>query len=171
MSAKHSHKEDGAWEVAINPNDLRINGSSRIFERDSTTGAEEVPHLQSPNSQVNTNRLIQFDQAWAVQFNWTVSGSLACLLDCGYWNCSVIFEYMGGGETSFKPEAITQDLGTPGQLYNSTIEIKPKSLKPGVYRVICCVQYCYEDGNPGPICGFDDKGLIKIYEDKRVNVS
>ena len=167
MSAKHNYKGGGAWEVAINPNDLRITGSCQIFERDSTSGFEEVPYIQSPNAQVRTNRIIQTDQEVAVRFNWQIFGSLACLLDCGYWYCSVLFELMGGGETSFKPDAITQDVGKPGHLYDSTILIKPNSLKPGVYRVICCVQYCFEDGSPGPICGFDDKGLIKVYQDKR----
>ena len=40
-------------------------------------------------------------------------------------------------------------------------------LKPGIYQVLCCMQYCLRDGRPGPIVGFEEKGFIKIYEDKR----
>ena len=167
METKFQHKSQGGWEVAVHPNDLTISSQCELLEKDSTTGAEEVPYLQRPNLQVKTNRLIQYDQFWTVGFSWIVNGPLACLLEGGYWKCEVLFEHMGGGESYYQPEVIVDDLGRSGYQYNSEIEVKPKSLRPGVYRVICCLQYCLKNGSPGPFCGFEDKGLIKIYEDKR----
>ncbi len=169
MKGKHHyHKGDRGLEIAINPDDLRVIGKCRIFEQQSTSGFEEVPEIEYPSTFAPTNKMIQYDQSWFVEFKWRVFGPLACLLDCGYWKTQVLFEWMGGGETNFKPEVITQDLGRPGQEYTARLQINPRSLRPGVYRVICCLQYCFQNGKPGPIAGFEDKGLIKIYEDKRV---
>lgn len=164
----NSFRENGGIEVAINPNDLRVAGNARILEGQSTAGFREEPYIQPPNRQGSTNRVIQSDQLWAVEVNWQVDGLFACLLDCGYWKCKLYFEQMGGRETSFSPEAITQDLGRPGQRYRGQIDVQPYALKPGVYQVIVCLQYCFENGNPGPIVGFEDVGLVKIYEEKRV---
>ncbi|MCG8329422.1 MAG: hypothetical protein MI974_17130 [Chitinophagales bacterium] len=156
----------GGIEIAISPSDLKIEASCQIFEKQSTAGSEEVPQIIPPQSHSLTNRMIQSDQNWCVHFNWKVYGPLACLLDCGYWKTKVYFELMGGGETHFSPEETIQDVGQSGHLYQSAVQIAPYSLKPGVYRVVCCLQYCFANGKPGPIAGFNDKGLIKIYEDQ-----
>ncbi len=164
---RHSRKCSGGFEVAISRKDLRIKGKCKIGEGRSTAGHREFPPVKRPKNHVNTNGLIQQDQHWFVAFKWKVSGPLACLLDCGYWKNSVIFEQMGGSETHYSPEKITQDLGKPGHTYHAKIDIKPGALKPGVYRVICCTQFYLGKGKPGPIAGFHDLGLIKIYQDKK----
>ena len=163
----HSQRRDHGLEIAMSPNDLRIKGTCKIIEKNSTSGFEEVPEMQYPAIYTNTNRMIQYDQFWDIIFNWRVDGLFACLLDCGYWKCNVLFEQMGGGETRFNPEAITQDLGRPGHEYRTQVEIPPHSLRPGVYRVICCLQYYFKNGNPGPIAGFHDLGLVKVFHDKK----
>ena len=169
MSHKQSARKcSGGFEIAISRKDLRIKGKCRIYEKRSTAGFKESPRIKYPKNYAKTNGLIQYDQPWLVAFKWKVSGPLACLLDCGYWKNQVIFELMGGGETHFKPEVVTQDIGQPGHVYRAAIHIKAGALKPGVYRVICCTQFCLKDGSPGPIAGFKDKGLIKIYKDKKV---
>ncbi len=164
----NSFRENGGIEIAINPNDLRVSGSARILEGQSNAGFEEVPYIPFPARHGSTNKMVQSDQAWAVEVNWAVNGLFACLLDCGYWNCKLYFEQMGGGETNYSPETMTQDLGRPGQQYKGLINIPPYSLKTGVYRVIVCLQYYFENGTPGPISGFEDVGLVKIFEEKRV---
>lgn len=165
MKGKH---QKGGFEIAINPDDLKVKAKCRIFEQQSTAGFEEVPEIEYPDTYASTNNMIQYDQHWFVEFKWRVFGPLACLLDCGQWKSKVIFEYMGGGETNFSPETTTQDLGIPGQTYTARIPIQPRALRPGVYRVICCLQWYFDNGKPGPIAGFHDEGMIKIYEDKRV---
>jgi len=168
MKTNYRHqRRDQGLEIAMTPNDLRICGNFKIVEKNSTSGFEEVPQIRYPLIQENTNRMIQFDQYWGVIFNWRVDGLFARLLDCGLWKCKVLFEQMGGGETSFNPEAITQDQGCPGYEYKAEIEIPPHSLKPGVYRVICCLQYCFENKQPGPIAGFHDLGLVKVFHDDK----
>lgn len=47
------------------------------------------------------------------------------------------------------------------------VNVKPGALRPGVYRVICCTQFYLKDNCPGPIVGFHDLGLLKIYKDKK----
>ena len=162
------HKGESGLEIAINPSDLLIVGDCRILEKPSTAGFDEVPEIHPPNSYSLTNRMIQDDQNWSVEFIWKVYGPLACLLENGYWKCQLFFELMGGGETHFNPEAVVQDQGISNHKYNCQIEIPRGSLKPGVYRVVCCLQYYFKNGNPGPINGFDNKGLIKIYKDKKI---
>lgn len=162
-----NHKKDAGLELAISSEDLRAKAFCKILEKHSTAGFEEVPQIVAPRESVKTNRMIQYDQHWSVKFWLWVAGPLACLLDCGYWQFKVVFELMGEGETSFSPETIVQDIGKPGHKYQSEVNIAPGSLRPGVYRVICCLQYYFKDGRPGPIAGFEDKGLVKIFEDKR----
>ena len=160
-------RHDRGFEVAISSDDLALKGYCRILEKQSTSGFEEVPQIEYPDRYAQSNKIIQYDQYWCLEFNWVVYGPLACLLDCGYWKSIVYFEWMGGKETHFSPHAITQDLGKPGHKYTSLVNIKPGDLKPGVYRIVCCLQWCFKDGSPGPIVGFDDKGLVKIYKDKK----
>ena len=73
---------------------------------------------------------------------------------------------MGGGEVHYSPESVVQDLGKDGHTYKTRIEIDQHSLKHGIYRIVCCTQYYIKKGVPGPIVGFHDLGLVKIYEDK-----
>lgn len=154
------------FEIAISPDDLAIKGHCHILEKQSTSGFQEYPQIEYPDHYVKSNQIIQTDQFWCLEFKWTVFGPLACLLDSGYWKANAFFEFIGGGETSFSPEAIVNDRGVPGQHYESRLEIRPGELEPGTYRVVCCLQYHFKNGRPGPIVGFDDKGIVKIYEDK-----
>ena len=158
---------NGGWEIAVNSKNLSINGFARILERPSTNFLEEVPDIEYPEQFAETNNLIQYDQPWSIEFNWVVKGSLACLLECGYWQCKVLFENIGGNETFYSPETTVQDLGIPGHQYRALITIPARKMKPGVYKVVCCTQYCLKSGSPGPIAGFEEFGLIKIFEDHR----
>ena len=159
---------DRGIEIALGANDLSIRAKSRILEGRSTTGFPEKPGILPTQRATITNRMVQVDQAWLVEMSWQVFGPLACLLSCGFWECKLIFEQMGAGETSFSPRATVQDIGQAGHTYQTAINIAPGSLKPGVYKVICCLQFHFENGTPGPIAGFEDKGFINVFEDKRV---
>lgn len=164
MTANFHRQRDKGLEIAINPNDLRIRSRCQILENRTASEVEATFQTQPSNTRLLTNRVIHHNQSWSLEFTWRVYGAFARLLSCGYWKCKVYFELMGGGETNYSPEVVVQDLGRSGQTYRSRIEIQPRSLKPGVYRVVCCLQYCFEDNSPGPIAGFNDKGLVKIYE-------
>ncbi len=169
MSENHSNCcRDRGLEAAINPNDLRIKGSCKIYEQASTGGFDEVPSIEYPDTFAATNKMIQTDQSWFVEFKWKVFGPLACLLDGGKWKTKVILEWMGGSETNLSPEATVQDVGYPGHEYVTRLQVQPYALQPGVYRVTCCLQYYLQNGSPGPIAAFHDQGLIKIYQNKRV---
>lgn len=164
----HAYPGKKGLEIAISPRDLRVKAKCHILEKQSTSGFSEVPVIEYPDTFAVTNGMIQYDQPWCVEFKWGVYGPLACLLKGGYWKCEILFEQMGGGETRLTLDSSTLDLGVPGQEYESLINVQARSLRPGVYRVVCCLQYCFENGKPGPIAGFEDKGLIKIFEDKRI---
>lgn len=167
MSIKQKYYQgEKGFEAATDPNDLFVKGSCWILEGQSTAGFEEEPNIPPTATYGSSNKMIQLDQSFALSFKWTVYGKLACLLDCGYWKCQVFFEQMGGGETAFNPEENVQDVGHPGHSYEALVKVQPGALQPGVYRVICCLQYHLKDGSPGPIAAFEDRGLIKIYQDK-----
>lgn len=168
MSQFPNDCKDKGIEIALSPHDLSIEAYCQIYEKKSTTGFREKPLITPPQTNALTNRMIQFDQPWCVEFFWKINGPLACLLDCGYWKCHLLFEKIGGGEVNYQPEVMVQDLGIPGQEYTAVVNIPPHTLPKGVYHVICCLQFCFKDGQPGPIAGFEDKGLIKIYVDKQV---
>lgn len=167
MKTLNGNQKDSGLEITIRPNDLKVICESLILEGKSTAGADEVPYISYPYSHGPSNNMIQYDQHWAVRFNWTVLGRFACLLNCGKWKCEIVFEQMGERETGFKPVVFTPDEGQPGHRYQALIEIPPCTLKPGLYQIIACFEYCLEDGRTGFISGFEDKGLIKIFEDKR----
>ena len=163
----NGHSHYSGFEIAINPQDIKINGYCRVLEKQSTSGFQEVSQVEDPDGFVASNCIIQYDQHWCVEFIWKVSGPLACLLECGQWKPKLYFEAIGGHETHFSPEAVVEDLGISGHEYKVRIPIKPYTLKPYPYKLVCCLQYCFKNGSPGPIVGFEDKGIIKIFEDKR----
>lgn len=158
----------GTMEIVLNPNDLRVPVKYRIYEQDSTAGFEEVPEVNKPNSRTVTNGMIPVDQPWGIQLRWRTLGIFACFLAGGYWKAKLIFEQMGGGETNFSPETTIPDLGNSGKVYTTDLHIRPGDLHPGVYRVVICLQYCFNSGNPGPIAGFFDASMIKVYQDYKV---
>ena len=157
----------GAVEIALNPNDLRVPVKYRIYEKDSTAGFEEVPEVNDPNGRTVTNGMIQADQPWGVQLRWATRGIFACFLAGGFWKAKLIFELMGGGETNYSSETSTPDLGSSQKVYSTDLQVRPGELRPGVYRVVICLQYCFGSGSPGPIAGFFDAGMIKIYQDHK----
>ncbi len=157
----------GAMEIALSPNDLRVPVKWRLYEQGSTAGFEEIPTVNSPNGRTVTNSMIQADQPWGVQLRWRTLGLFACFLHGGLWKAKLIFEKMGGGETSFNVETSTPDEGNSGLVYKTDLQVRPGQLQPGVYRVVICLQYCFGSGSPGPIAGFFDGGMIKVYNDHK----
>ena len=157
----------GRIEIALNPNDLLVPVIWRIFEQDSTAGFEEVPEVNNPNGRTVTNGMIQADQPWGVQLRWRTQGIFACFLAGGLWKAQLMFEKMGVGETNFTVETTTPDLGSAATVYNTDLQIRPGQLAPGVYRVVICLQYYFNTGNPGPIAGYIDGGMIKVYQDHK----
>ena len=162
-------KRKGDFEVAISKNDLAVYGYCQIYEKRSQGGFREDPLIESPNKRVLTNNLIQSDQNWGVQVNWKVVGPLACLLDCGYWKASLIFEQQGIKETDVSPYKVVQDIGKDGHEYTVDIELKKEELKSGIYAVTCCLEYYLRSRKLGPIIGFHSLDKIKIYDEKSLD--
>lgn len=154
-----------AFELAISPSSLSINGTCEIFEQKSTDHFDEVTEIPAGKTELPTNTIIQDDQPFLVRFKWQVNGIFAHFLGGGQWKCDVMFEKMGGGETYFNPNGTTNDLGNPGSNYKVDVQIGAGRLSPGVYRVISRIQYYFSNGQPGPLVAFEDKGIIQIYKD------
>jgi len=148
-------------EFALSPSSLHIKAVCKIFELPSTSGFDEVPSI----TPAETNKLIQADQNAFVRFKWVESGIFVNFLGGGKWKCEVIFEEMGSGETAFNPSALVNDPGKPGNKFQVDVQIPKGSLDPGLYRVICCMQWQFANGQNGPIVLFDDLGIIKVYKE------
>lgn len=107
---------------------------------------------------------IRTDQDFQFDFSWTQTGWLSCLI-CGQYEIEVCFEKCGAGEFSPTPASKLVPL-TPGSgaTYNASINFLAGDVPPGTYRVVACLILKDNMGNPAPVAGFEDLGLIKFYE-------
>ncbi len=153
------------FEIALHPSDLKVHGHTILLEGQSTEGTEEIPKLPDSDDYGPTNRLIQRDQFFHVFLKFTVKGRLAKLLCDGTWRSRVVFEAMGMPEEPTIVTDSTIDLGIDGHTYTLHMQIPPNTLGSGVHRVVSELQYHLKDGTTMPIVAFDDKYLIRIYDD------
>jgi len=149
------------FEFALPPNGLAINATCQIIEQASTAGFPAVPNT----TPAPTNRFIQTDQDWLIRFEWTETGLFVPFLGGGDWLCEVYFEEMGSGETNFNPSEVVPDPGIPCNPLSVDVQVNTDDLDPGLYRVICSMQWRFNNGTNGPIVLFGDHGIIKIYQE------
>ena len=190
-------KHYACFEIAISKEDLVVMGGCEILEKKTKNGygygygkdgyPQYPQYPQYPDTGngypppypeggyveefVRSNGILRCDQEWRVDFNWRVSGPLTRLLECGFWKSIVYFESMGGNETDFRLEETTEDEGEPDREYRREINVKPFSLKPGAYRLVASLQYHFENGAAGPIVGFEDVGIINMYDYKKSGIT
>ena len=126
---------------------------------------EGIPPMPQPNvpptgvlSHIRTDQPFQFD------FNWSQSGWLSCLI-CGTYQVEICFEECGSGEFSPSPASmnVAMQHGN-GTSYNTSLSYAAGSVPAGHYKVIACLILLDNAGNPAPVAGFVDLGLIKFYE-------
>jgi hypothetical protein len=151
-------------EFALSPSSLSIVANVKVIEGNSSTGYTGVG-LGGAATPAETNRLIQRDQPFSVNVDWTENGIFVPFLGGGTWKIDVLFERMGGAETNFNPGTTVTTSGKIGKTYTASINVLQGTLPAGLYRLICRMQWHFAGGTPGPIVMFDDLGLIQIYQE------
>lgn len=155
-------------EFALSPANLNITASVDLKEGNSTNNATGgyagLAHGNTPTPGL-TNQLIQTDQPFSAEINWTENGSFVPFLGGGTWHIDLIFEKMGGGESAYNPNATQVSTGTSGASYNAVVNVPANTLTEGLYRIVVRMQWHFAGGNPGPLVMFSDLGLIQIYKD------
>jgi hypothetical protein len=145
-----------------------------VFEGDITgAGVQELKDSGPPEIwEMTTN--VRTDQDWRVEVGWYLEGSLlssAFFTFVGEWIVSVRLESMGTGGEHNLPEVrvSVDDCTSPSpdrREYTATIPVlagSPGAPQADVYKVVTVITYEDPDGNPGPIAGFLEGGLLQIY--------
>lgn len=112
--------------------------------------------------------VISAGQAWGVDVEWELCGYLAPWLP-GAWKLELLLERMGEGpEPTMPPGGVSVPLadGIPGGgclKWSKKVEVGAGSAAPGTYHVVMQLTWEPAPGTAGPIVGFADIELVRIY--------
>jgi hypothetical protein len=126
---------------------------------------------------VSPTTVIRTDQAWEVEVQWNLEGSLLGTLFfnfVGEWVVSLFLESMGPTTEYALPTAggvrlsvDTFTLPDPNDEthrdYTTTIPVSANTVDPGVYKMVVAITYESAPGTPGPIAGFHEGGMFQFY--------
>ncbi|MBX3062281.1 MAG: hypothetical protein U0528_03035 [Anaerolineae bacterium] len=125
----------------------------------------------TPGPQYAPTNTIRTDQNWGVTVKWKMSGALTAWLNANF-QIRVFLERMGPGADIALPALSVNTLSEPLQNfpaapyreYAQNVDVAAGAIGEGVYRVIV-VLHLFDNGlgNPTPVAGFVDCGLIYIF--------
>ena len=114
---------------------------------------------------VTPKNIIRTDQDWHIKIDWSLQSSLfstSFLSFRGGWVVRVYLESMGpskeyeipiDGFGAHASVAIFTPDGLSKRDYTTTIQIAPKVVDPGIYKMVVVVTYEASPGVPGPLAG------------------
>lgn len=114
---------------------------------------------------------IKASQKWGIDTEWQLCGYLATLLP-GNWKLELLLEKMGPGAEIIGPPGgmfVAIADGTPCPTapdcicWAKKVEVLPGQVAPGTYHVVLSLTWKPSAGTEGPIVGFSDMGLVRIY--------
>ena len=150
---------------------LVISGLTDPLLKGSITGP-----IVTETAGANPSTVIRTDQNWQVQIDWSLEGSLLgtpLFNFIGEWVVRVYLESMGpskeyelpiGGSGARVSVATFKADGATKRDYSTTIQIAPKAVDPGIYKMVVAVTYELSAGKPGPIAGFHEGEMLQLYE-------
>jgi len=160
-------------EDVFRDNKKKILGIS--INRPRLTGSISTPIVSEANGSVPSS-IIRTDQNWQIEVNWTMEGSFldkAFFFINGEWIVRIYLEPMGtkaeyelpkgGNGTRVKANSFTLD-GLTKRNYTATIKVVPKTVDPGIYKMIVAVTAETSSGVPGPFAGFIEGVTLQLYE-------
>jgi len=129
-----------------------------LFAWNGKCTVHEGPVGGPPTSTIRTN------QPWHIHFEWEVTGGLNFIM-AGKWKLRVYLEQMGGGEFTLpNPEKEVNFVPSPHN-YRDVILFSANVVPAGVYRLVTTITMVGLGGQPGPISGVGDGGLLHFYEE------
>lgn len=112
---------------------------------------------------------ISASQTWGVDTEWKLGGFLAPLLP-GDWKLELLMERMGPGSETIAPPPsgvsvhLADGASVPGGVsWAKKVEVGPGQVNRGTYHTILQLTWEPTAGSPGPIVGFADMGLVRVY--------
>ena len=122
---------------------------------------------------VDPTSIIQIDQPWYVDVEWTLKGHLRRHL-CGKWCVRVHLESIGGGKEYSLPEHCQYFDMNPCDrdgVYRHRINVAPYTIKPEdcgtVYLVAVTLTSLDACGKPGHIAAYCKGATLMFYEDSK----
>jgi len=130
-----------------------------LFGFSGTVDISESSPVDPPSNIIRTS------ESWFVRFNWTTSGLLNHVM-CGTWKLQVLMERMGGQEFNLNGGIVTEAFVSAPHNYSKTITFPPSTspVPAGLYRVTVIITMTGAGGQPGPIAGYADLGLVQFYD-------
>jgi len=140
------------------------------------TGNIEIPpmplsgtieaHLHEAGGASPVN-IIRTDQDWAAHTTIRLSGVLSQFIS-GNWHVHVNLESVGpGGEHTFFDSDSTIPIPEPDDTYECVLNVPAGSVSAAhqgtPYHCAVTVTYRGPMGNPGPIAGYVDMGIVQFY--------
>jgi hypothetical protein len=149
-------------------------GAGPVFDGGITKVDIQELKEAGPPQVWETSTNIRTDQDWQVVVAWYLQGTLLnwpAFTFEGEWVVSGRLESMGTGTEHNLPEVrvSVDNYSSPNperRDYTATISVPhagPNAPQADVYKVVAVITYKYPNGNPGPIAGFDEAGMLQIY--------
>jgi hypothetical protein len=128
-----------------------------------------------PGPQFAPTNVIRLDQPWGVKVKWLMTGQLTKWLNANF-HLNVVLERIGPGADIALPTKVVNSLtgtvgvdgiGTPTRSYDEDIKVLAGGVPEGIYRVVTTL-HLFDNlaGQPTPIAGFSDSGMISIFKPK-----
>ena len=134
-----------------------------MLDISASVDVTEGPSINPPGEVITTPPTsIQLDQPTIFTFNWSATGFFAPFLTGPGRNLKfdVFYELMGPDEATFPIPSLSIPYTVGGP---ATLTVLANTVNTeGVYRVVVRMMYTIT-GQPSPICGFVDLGLIEYY--------
>ena len=136
------------------------NADVKLMELASTAGLPGGPVEPVPS-----NKLIQTDQPFKVEFEWEQVAGSWMLNGCN-WQFDIYLEQMGPGEAPPAGGHFTgnQAVDPTNGVKSFTKQVGAYDVAPGLYRVTVC-QQLHALGQPRAVVMFGDIGLVRFYEE------
>lgn len=159
---------------------LHISGSASTL-LDGSILAPIVKEDNGTGTMVTSNMVIRTDRKWQIDVNWEVHGSLldptipSSFPFTGKFIVRAFLESIGPGTEFELPESgggvkinVEAPVTTSGYQrdYTATIPVAANAVDPGIYKLVVAITHESTSGEPGPIAGFFESGMLQIYDPK-----
>lgn len=135
------------------------------------TGNMTAVAFEGPGPQFLPKNVIRSDQNWGIKVDWEVEGALVDWLDATF-HVTAHLESIGPGPEYTLPTIEVPTLSVPlsggpaaKREYSQNIDIAPGEVQAGIYKIVTTLQlYEAASGNPTPVAGFVEGGMIQIFD-------
>jgi hypothetical protein len=121
---------------------------------------------------VAPTNVINASQGFDAHLEWELCGAMVGILG-GNWHVRLLLESMGPDPEHVLPTPVGKTVplssGVPCPTnpnctcWTTNINVGAQGVAPGTYKPVIALTYVDTNGNPGPIAGFAELGMVQIY--------